>query len=92
MKDVIQPGAVEHSVVSEIVLQPASLSLCSAHAHGRDDPSGPRVAKVPEHPPGSHLEEDNVSRKGHKEPRIDFEISLQITEDLLLCNSKMWKV
>ena len=91
VKDVIQPGAVEHSVVSKIMLQPASLSLCSAHAHGRDDPSGPRVAKVPEHPPGSHLEEDNVSKKGHKEPRIDFEISLQITEDLLLATAKSEK-
>ena len=78
MKDVIEPGAVEDSVVAKVVLQPAGLSLGSAHTHGRDDPSGPRVSKVPEHPPGSHLEEDNVSKKGQKEPRVDFEISLQV--------------
>ena len=78
MKDVIEPGTIEDSVVAKVVLQPASLSLGSAHTHSRDDPSGPRVAKAPEHPPGSHLEEDNVSKKGWKEPRVDFEISLQI--------------
>ena len=77
MKDVIQPGAIKHSVVPKIMLQPASLSLRSTHTHSRDDPSGPRVTKVPEHPPGSHLEENDVSKQGHKEPRIDFKISLQ---------------
>ena len=76
MEEMVEPGAVEHGVVSKVVLQPSSLSLCSAHAHGRDEPRGPRVAKVPEHPPPSHLKEDNVSKKGRKEPRVDFEISL----------------
>ncbi len=41
MKEVIEPGAVEHGVVPKVVLQPARLSLCGAHTHGRDDPSGP---------------------------------------------------
>ena len=41
MKDVIEPGTVEDSVVAKVVLQPARLSLGSAHTHSRDDPSGP---------------------------------------------------
>jgi hypothetical protein len=86
MEEVIEPGAVEHGVVSKVVLQPARLSLRGAHTHGSYDPSGPCVAKVPEHPPTGHLKEDNVSKKGHKEPRVDFEISLQITSMNNDCN------
>ena len=79
MKDVVEPGAVEDGVVAKVVLQPAGLCLRSAHTNGRDDPSGPRVSKVPENPPGSHLKEDDVSKQGNEEPRMDFEISLYNT-------------
>lgn len=76
VEEVVDSCAVEDSVVSEIMLEPARLSLGSDNTGSSDEPRSPGVAKVPENPPAGHLEEDDVSKQGHEKPRIDFEVTL----------------
>ena len=72
----VELGAIEHGVVSEVVLEPASLGLTGDYQESGEQPSGPVVAKVPEDPPAEQVEEDDVSKQGNKEPRLHFEHSL----------------
>ena len=80
MKDVIELGVIEDSMVSKVMLQPSCLSLAGHHQTRRHQPRQPVVAKVPQHPPSQKMDDEDVSKQGNKEPGFHFEHALKRAE------------
>ncbi len=72
----VELGAVKHGEVAKIVLQPTRLCLTGGHEHCSYEPSGPRVSKVPQHPPGSKEKEVDVQEMSNEEWDTWFEEAL----------------
>lgn len=77
MEEVIEFGAVEDGVMSEVVLQPTSLCLAGDHKASWCKPGEPVVPKVPEDPPGQNVQGNDMSKQSNKEPHLNFEHALQ---------------
>lgn len=73
MDKVVELGAIEDGVVSKVVLEPAGLSLAGDKQESRQQPRQPVVTKVPQHPPGQKVKDNDVGKEGHKEPCLHFE-------------------
>ena len=76
VEDVIESCAIEDSVVAKVVLEPAGLSLTGGHQASRHQPCPPAVAIVPQQPPSQKVDQEDVSKQSHKEPRVHFEHAL----------------
>lgn len=77
MEYVVELGAVEDSMMPKVMLKPTCLCLARDNQTGRYRPGQPVVPKVPEDPPAQEVDDNDVRKQGHKEPRTDFEHPLK---------------
>ena len=76
MCQVVEFSAVENTEMAKVMLEPTCLRLAGHHQTGRHQPRQPAVATAPQGPPGTKVEEEDMSKHGEKEQRTGSKHSL----------------